>query len=305
MASPKKKYLLVILLVSLPFFLYGQELRCNIQLVTQQIQGTNKQIFQTLQTAMYEFMNNRNWTNHVYEYNERIECTILINLTEQLGADEFRGTIQIQSSRPAYNSTYNSTMFNFRDNDFRFRYIEFERLEFNEQTHLSNLTSVLAFYAYIIIGLDYDSFSAEGGTPYFQKAEAIVNNAQNVVEPGWKPYDGARNRNRYWLIKNILDDEYRPIRQFLYRYHRLGLDLMDSKVNEGRAEIAESVRLLQEVYRQKPDPYLFLLQLVFDAKADEFVNVFSDSFPEEKRRVVTILREIDPANSSKYDKIME
>ena len=301
----KKKYFISILVFLIPFFLSGQELRCNIQLVTQQIQGTNKQIFQTLQTAMYEFMNNRNWTNHVYEYNERIECTILINLTEQLGADEFRGTIQIQSSRPAYNSTYNSTMFNFRDNDLRFRYLEFERLEFNEQTHLSNLTSVLAFYAYIIIGIDYDSFSPEGGSPYFQKAEAIVNNAQNVVEPGWKPYDGARNRNRYWLIKNILDEEYRSIRQFLYRYHRLGLDLMDSKVNEGRAEIAESIRLLQEVYRQKPDPYLFLLQLVFDAKNDEFVNIFSDSFPEEKRRVVEILREIDPANSAKYEKIME
>jgi len=301
----KRRIIILVLLLLTPFLLRSQELRCNIQLVTQQIQGTNKQIFQTLQTAMYEFMNNRNWTNHVYEYNERIECTILINLTEQLGADEFKGTIHIQSSRPAYNSTYNTTMFNFQDNDFRFRYLEFEPLEFNEQTHLSNLTSLLAFYAYIIIGLDYDSFSQEGGTPYFQKAEAIVNNAQNVVEPGWKPYDGARNKNRYWLIKNILDDEYRPIRQFFYRYHRLGLDLMDSKVNEGRAEIAESIRLLQEVYRRKPDPYLFLLQLVFDAKANEFVNIFSDSLPEEKRRVVTILREIDPANTAKYEKIME
>lgn len=301
----KRRIIILVLLLLTPFLLRSQDLRCNIQLVTQQIQGTNKQIFQTLQTAMYEFMNNRNWTNHVYEYNERIECTILINLTEQLGADEFKGTIHIQSSRPAYNSTYNTTMINFQDNDFRFRYLEFEPLEFNEQTHLSNLTSVLAFYAYIIIGLDYDSFSPEGGTPYFQKAEAIVNNAQNVVEPGWKPYDGARNKNRYWLIKNILDDEYRSIRQFFYRYHRLGIDLMDSKVNEGRAEIAESIRLLQEVYRRKPDPYLFLLQLVFDAKANEFVNIFSESFPEEKRRVVTILREIDPANTAKYEKIME
>lgn len=165
----KKRYFISILVFFIPLFLSGQELRCNIQLVTQQIQGTNKQIFQTLQTSMYEFMNNQNWTNHVYEYNERIECTILINLTEQLGADEFRGTVQIQSSRPAYNSTYNSTMFNFRDNDFRFRYIEFERLEFNEQTHLSNLTSVLAYYAYIIIGIDYDSFSPEGGLLTFRR----------------------------------------------------------------------------------------------------------------------------------------
>lgn len=300
-----KKINIFLILIFFPCFLSGQELRCNIQLVTQQIQGTNKQIFQTLQTAMYEFMNNRNWTEHRYDYDERIECSILINLTEQLGAEEFRGSIQIQSRRPAYNSTYNTTMFNFLDNDVRFRYIEYEPLEFNEQTHLSNLTSLLAFYAYIIIGLDYDSFSTEGGTPYFQKAEAIVNNAQNIPEPGWKPYDGARNKNRYWLIKNILDDEYRPVREFIYRYHRLGLDMMDSKVNEGRAEIAEDMRLLQKVYREKPDPYLFFLQIIFDAKSDEFVNIFSESFPEEKRRVTTILKEIDPANTSKYEKIIQ
>ncbi|MCK4466644.1 MAG: DUF4835 family protein, partial [Bacteroidales bacterium] len=200
---------------------YSQELRCNIQIISQQIQGTNKKIFQTLQTAVYEFMNNRNWTNHVYDFNERIECNILINLTKQLSADEFKGTIQVQSRRPVFNTTYNTTMINFLDNNMHFRYVEFEPLLFDETTHLSNLTSILAFYAYIIIGLDYESFSYEGGIEYFEKAEKIVNNAQNAPESGWKPYDGSRNKNRYWLAKNILDVEYNPVREFVYRYHRL------------------------------------------------------------------------------------
>jgi len=186
-----------------------------------------------------------------------------------------------------------------------FRYTEFEPLLFDETTHLSNLTSILAFYAYIIIGLDYDSFSHEDGSEYFEKAEKIVNNAQNTPEAGWKPYDGSRNKNRYWLVKNILDVEYNPVREFVYRYHRLGLDVMESKGNEGRAEIAESLRLLQKVYREKPDPYLFLLQLTFDVKADELVNVFSESFPEEQQRVIGILKEIDPSNSTKYEKIVQ
>ena len=274
-----------------------------MQIVTQQIQGTNKKIFQTLQAAVYEFVNNRTWTNNVYSYSERIECNIMINLTDQISSDEFKGTIQVQSRRPVYNTTYNSTMFNYVDNKFHIRYVEFEPLEFNETSHLSNLTSILAYYVYIIIGLDNDSFSFEGGSQYFEKAEAIVMNAQNAPFAGWKPYEGSGNKNRYWLIKNILDVEYSPVREFLYRYHRMGLDNLESATNEARIEIIEGLRLLQEVYRKKPDPYLFLLQIVFDAKKDEFVNIFSESFAEEKSRVLRILKEIDPSNSRKYEKI--
>lgn len=274
-----------------------------MQIVTQQIQGTNKKIFQTLQAAIYEFVNNRSWTNNVYSYNELIECNILINLTKQISSDEFKGTIQVQSRRPVFNTTYNATIFNFVDNNFHIRYVEYEPLEFNETSHLSNLTSILAYYVYVIIGLDNDSFSFEGGTPYFEIAEAIVLNAQNTPQAGWKPYEGSGNKNRYWLINNILDREYSPVREFLYRYHRLGLDKLESSTNEARTEIIESLRLLQEVHRKKPDPYLFLLQIVFDAKADEFVNIFSESFAEEKTRVLRILKEINPSNSRKYEKI--
>ena len=181
--------------------------------------------------------------------------------------------------------------------------MEFEPLEFNETSYLSNLTSILAYYVYIIIGIDNDSFSFEGGSLYFEKAEAIVMNAQNAPFAGWKPYEGSGNKNRYWLVKNILDVEYSPAREFIYRYHRMGLDKLESSTNEARIEIIEGLRLLQEVYRKKPDPYLFLLQIVFDAKADEFVNIFSESFTEEKDRVLKILKEIDPSNSRKYEKI--
>ncbi len=299
----KKKTILSLIILSAYVLSSAQELNCNVQVVTQQIQGTNKEIFQTLQAAIYEFVNTRTWTNNVYSYSERIECNILINLTDQISSDEFKGTIQVQARRPVYNTTYNSTMFNFIDNNFHIRYVEFEPLEFNETSYLSNLTSILAYYVYIIIGLDNDSFSFEGGSLCFEKAEAIVMNAQNAPFAGWKPYEGSGNKNRYWLIKNILDVEYSPVREFFYRYHRMGLDKLESATNEARIEIIEGLRLLQEVYRKKPDPYLFLLQIIFDAKADEFVNIFSESFTEEKGRVIKILKEIDPSNSRKYEKI--
>jgi hypothetical protein len=295
---------LFILLLFIPGFISAQELKCNIQIVSQQVQGTNKQVFQTLQTALYEFMNNHVWTNHVYGIDERIECNFLFNIQEQLSADEFKGTLQIQSRRPVYNTNYNTVMFNYLDNDIHFRYVEFEPLEFDETQHLSNLTSLLAFYSYIILGLDYDSFSFEGGSPYFQKAENIMQNAQNAREVGWKQFESTSHRNRYWLINDILDDKYSPIREFNYRYHRQGLDVMDSKVVEGRAEIARSLENLQKVFRQKPDPFMHYLKITLDAKADEFVNIFSESFTEEKNRVVTILREIDPSNQPKYDRIL-
>jgi len=294
----------LIVLLWIPYVSFGQELKCNVQIVSQQIQGTNKQVFQTLQTAIYEFMNNTVWTNHVYGIDERIECNFLFNIKEQLSADEFKGTLQIQSRRPVYNTNYNTVMLNTMDNDIHFRYVEFEPLQFDETKHLSNLTSILAFYAYIILGLDYDSFSFEGGSPYYAKAELIVNNAQNAREVGWKAFENTSHRNRYWLINDILDDKYAPIRAFTYRYHRQGLDVMDSKVVEGRGTIAETLENLQKVYRQKPDPFMHYLKITLDAKADEFVNIFSESFTEEKNRVVTILREIDPSNQPKYDKIL-
>ena len=297
------KYFLLLLLIFLSEIAQSQELNCNVQISAQKIQGSNRQVFQTMQKDVYEFMNNSVWTNHVYSFAERIDCSILINLTDQLSADEFKGTIQIQLSRPVFNTTYSTTILNFMDNSFQFRYVEFQPLEFDPNVHRSNLVSVLAYYAYIILGFDYDSFAPEGGTQFFQLAEKIVTNAQNAPEPGWKPYDGSRNRNRYWLVKNILSKEYEEVRKFIYEYDINGLDLMESKIGEARTSIVESLKLIQDLYRKKPDPYLYFMQVVIDSKSDELVNIFSEAFPEEKSRVIQILTEIDPANKTKYEKI--
>ena len=286
-------------------FLHGQEFRCNVQVVSQQIQGTNKQVFQTLQNAIYEFMNNRVWTNHVYTMDERIECNLMFNITEQISADEFKGTLTVQARRPVFNSNYNTVTLNFVDNDIHFRYVEFSPLEFDLNSHSSNLTAILAFYAYYVLGLDYDTFSLFGGSTYFTNAEQIVLNAQNVAESGWKPLDDLAHKSRYWLVKDMLDTDYEPIREFNYRYHRLGLDLLDEKVAEGRAEITSSLELIQQVYRKRPDPYMYLLRLVFDAKVDELVSVYTESYPEERSRAHTILIEVDKPNIKKYSAILE
>jgi hypothetical protein len=283
--------------------IYSQELNCNVQVSAQKIQGSNRQVFESMQRDIYEFMNNTVWTNHVFSYAERIDCNIIINLTDQFSADEFRGTIQVQLKRPIFNTTYNSTMLNFMDNNFQFRYVEFQPLEFDPNSYRSSLVSVLAYYAYMIIGFDYDSYSTLGGTEFFQVAEKIVTNAQNASEPGWKPYDGSRNKNRYWLVKNTLDKEYEGVRRFIHEYNINGLDKMESKTAEARTSIAESLKLLLEVYRAKPDPFMYLLQVILESKADELVNIFSEAFPEEKSRVIQILIEIDPGNKTKYEKI--
>lgn len=297
------KYFLMVLLASVPGLICSQELNCNVQVSAQKIQGSNRQVFENMQRDVYEFMNNTVWTNHVYSYAERIDCNLLITINDQISADEFNGTIQVQLRRPVFNTTYNSTMLNFMDNSFRFRYVEFQPLEFDPNTHRSSLVSVLAYYSYIILGFDYDTFSPMGGTEFFRMAEKIVTNAQNAPEAGWKPYDGSRNRNRYWLVKNLLDDQYVGVRRFLYDYNINGLDRLESRTSEARVSIVESLRMIQEVYRNKPDPFMYLVQVIVDAKAEELVNIFSESFPEERSRVVQIMTEIDPANKSKYEKI--
>jgi len=276
-----------------------------VQVVSQQIQGSNKQVFQTLQNAIYEFMNNRVWTNHVYTMDERIECNMMINITEQLSADDFKGTMTVQVRRPVFNTNYNTTTLNFVDNNIRFKYVEFSPLEFDLTSNISNLTSILGFYAYYILGIDYDTFSLMGGSQYFINAEQIVLNAQNAAERGWKPMDDIAHKNRYWLIKDMIDTDYEPVRVFNYNYHRLGLDVMDEQVVEGRAAITSSLELLQQVYRKKPDPYMYLLRLVFDAKVDEIVNVYTESYPEERNRAYDILTEVDKPNANKYKAILE
>ncbi len=278
---------------------YAQEFRCTVQVVAPSVQGTNRGVFETLQKEIMEFINGQKWTDHNYKAEERIDCSILINIREMIGSDEFKGTMQIQSRRPVYNSSYSTTIINYLDQNLSFRYVEFEPLIYNPANIESNLVGMLAYYAYIILGYDYDSFSQRGGTPYFQKAEQIVNVMQNAREAGWRSFESTRNR--YWLVENMLNEYHVPLRNCYYQYHRKGLDLMAAKPDDGRSNIASSLELLQRVYRQRPNS--FALVLFFDAKTEELINLFSKSPSMEKGRVVNILTEVDPANSEKYRKL--
>lgn len=296
-----KRIWLFIVVFLVAHLLQAQELRCNISISATKIQGANRTVFETMQSDLYEFMNNRKWTEHQYSMDERIECSFFINLEEQISSDEFKGSIQVQVRRPVFGSSYETVLLNIKDKDFHAKYVEYQTLEFNESSNKDNLTNILAFYAYIILGIDYDSFYPEGGTEYYQKAQAIVNNSQNAREKGWKSFESERNR--YWLVENILNKSYSGFRSCIYQYHRQGLDIMSDKSPEGRNVIAESLKSIQKVFRVRPS--LYILQVFFDAKSDELVNIFSKSFPDERNRVSVILNECDPSNGSKYEKILK
>lgn len=295
-----RKYLYIFSIIFLAKSFYSQELNCQVSVVSVQVQGTTeKQIFEQLQKSIFEFMNNTRWTKDNYTTSERIDCSILINVTSKLSTDEYKATIQVQSRRPVFKSSYFSPVVNYIDENFVFKYQQFQQLEFNINTFANNLTSVLAFYAYVILANDYDTFSNLGGTEYYQKAQTIVANAQSASEMGWKSNES--NKNRYWIVENALQPVFQPVRECQYQYHRLGLDIMNEKPDEGRKKILESTNLLLEVYRNRPASYI--MELFFDAKVDEVVNIFSKGTPEEKSKAVENLTTVDPANSTKYFKI--
>jgi len=296
---PRIIFILVLVFSSL--MTVGQEFRCNVSVSSSKIEGTYKQVFESMRTDIYEFMNNRKWSDNVFTTDERIECTVFIQITEQVSANEFKGTMQVQLNRPIFNSSYNSPLLNIKDNEVQFTYVEFQALEFDENSNTNPLTNILAYYANVLLGFDYDTFSPLGGSAYFQKARNIVNRSQNAREKGWRAFEG--NNNRFWLIENLTNKAYGPFRELLYRYHRLGLDVMAEKPDIGRSEIADALKNMQRVYRSKPDTYVN--RVFFDAKSDELVNIFSKGSTDEKGRVMAILTECDPSNSGKYEKIMQ
>ncbi len=286
-------------MVSSAVISYSQELNCRVQINSSQVQGVSKKVFQDMQKDIYEFMNNTKWSKYIFNNEERIECTFFITISKAISVDEFQASIQVQSVRPVYNSNYKTMLFNFKDNDFRFQYSQFQPMQFNENSANPNLVAVLAYYAYIILGYDFDSFSMTGGTEFFKKAEKIVNNMQNAREKGWKAFESTKNR--YWLVHNILDKKFLPLRQCYYQYHRLGLDIMADKPADGRAVIAESLQLVRKTYREQPGN--MLVKLFYDAKSQELINIFKEAQPDEKARVINILKETDPSNASNYEKI--
>jgi len=292
---------LLIILFVWPLIIFSQELNCKVNVNYSSIPSANREMFNSMRQSMYEFMNNTNWTDDIFENEERIDCTILIRIDQQLSTDEYSGSISIQSSRPVFKTLYNSPMLNILDNQFRFRYVEFETLEFNENTHLSNLTSVLAYYAYIVLGMDYDTFSPKGGDGFFKKAEKIVSNAQNDNNAtGWKSFEGLSNR--YWLVENLLSSDFQNMRTFYYKYHREGLDNFTEKPDFVREYISEAIISLREAFNQRPRGYL--LQLFFDTKTDEIVNIFSQGNLMQADELVNLLNRMSITNADKWQKIL-
>ncbi len=279
----------------------AQELKCDIRINSNQLSGTDKTVFQNLQTALYEFINNTKWTNITFKTAEKIECSIAITIKERSDSNIFSGEINMALRRPCYKASYTTPMLNYLDQRFTFEYTDGQPLDFSLNTHMSDLTSTIAFYVYMFLGLDFDSFSLNGGAPYFDAAQQIVNNAQNSSQVGWKAFDG--NKNRYWMAENMTNSSYAPLHQFFYEYHRLGLDVMSEKPDEGRAAILQSLRYLQAIHKSYPT--CFFVQLIVEAKRDEIINVFSQGSQKEKTEAVNIMKEIDPAQSSNYDAILQ
>ena len=299
-----KRPIVSIILVICMFFanmVAAQELKCDIVVNSSQVSGTDKSVFENMQTALYEFINNTKWTNINFKTNEKIECSIAITIKERTDSDSFKGEINMALRRPCYKASYTTPMLNYMDQKFTFNYMVGQPLDFSMNTHISDLTSTVAFYIYMFLGLDFDSFSLNGGKPFFEAAEQIVSNAQSSSQPGWKAFDG--NKNRYWMAENMTNNSYAPLHQFLYEYHRLGLDVMSENPDQGRTAILKSLQYLQSVYESYPT--CFLLQLLVEAKRDEIINIFSEGTQQEKTQASNIMKQIDPSKSSQYDAIMQ
>ncbi len=284
----------------------AQELNCQVSIITDvnlDITSVETEIFDELEQTVFEFMNNKPWTSDKFEVEERINCNIQIQIREIPKAGVFKGFIQVQSSRPAYNSSYNTTIFNFQDDDvtFAFSRDNVQNLVYRQGQFTDNLSSILAFYAYFIIGMDYDSFSLNGGTPYFIKAQQVVADAQNQGGEGWKSNEQGK-QNRFWLVDNILQELFSPLRQCNYEYHRKGIDNLHEDRAESRKAIYNAMNKLVKVVATRPNS-VNLINFV-KAKSNELKNMYEDAEMKEKNEIVGLLKRIDPANSSKYQEIL-
>ena len=281
-------------------FLSAQELNCRVQVNSDKIQGTNKQVFTTLEQAISEYINNRKWSNAQISNNERIEFIFLFTGNE-VEDNRYKCDLQVQSRRPVYNASYSTAMLNFRDTEFEFNYQEYEPLVYNENTLESNLTAVIDFYVYMILGLDFDSFSPEGGTVFFQKAEKIVAMGPSSMEIGWKAFES--NRNRHALMSAFIEPRTALFRQLWYTYHRKGLDEMTVSADKGRAKITEAITQLKEVRSESSTSVV--LPIFSDSKLDEVINIYSKAPQQEKEDIYKILIGIYPTENSRLKAIRE
>ena len=299
--SHLSRYLLLLLMLFMPLAASaeGEELDATVSLNSSKVQGTNTEVFKQLEDALNEFINSRKWTSFTYEENERIKCNFNFVVNSYSNDGSFDCSLMVQSSRPVFGSTYTATLFKYEDKSIKFKYQPFDRLEFIEESPDNNLTATVAFYVYLIIGMDLDSMGELGGSEFLNKALAIANNAQNLGDAGWRA--GSNNNNRYTVIDDYMNGAMEPVRKLMYRYHRLGLDTMFGNVDNGRKEVASGIALLKKAYEDRPLAYF--TKLFTEYKVDEIVNIFIKCTPDEKKDVVETLSLINTSLSSEWDKI--
>jgi len=282
----------------------SQELLARVSVVASRVNSTvDKKIFATLQTQLNNLLNNRKWSNDQFQPNEKIECSFMLNIESIVETNVYKATLTVQAARPVFNSSYNAALVNFIDADVTFKYVEFQPVEFNENrvqgtdAAAANLTAVFAYYAYMIMGLDYDSFSPKSGEPFYRKAQNIVNNApegRNVS--GWRVFDGSRNR--YWLNENLINSKYNIIHDIIYSYYRSGLDKLFDAEPEARANMLQTITQLQAFNKENANT--MILQFFLQGKFQELVGIFKKGTSEQKARAVDILSEIDVINATRY-----
>ncbi len=302
-----KKYFFLLLFYFSLNFIFSQEIKCTVAIDTRQLQTTqsvDKQIYNDLQKAISDFINNRKWTNDKFSAEERINCFITIYITKVPAIGFFEANAQIQVTRPIYGSSYDSNVLTFVDRDWQFQYNTSQPLDvFNENTYSNNLSSILAFYANVILGIDYDSFSKLGGTDYIQKAFTIANNASQGVEngeKGWKAFEDRRNR--YWLIENLQNQQLLPLRENSYTYHRLAMDNFSQKPDDARTKIMDVLNKMKQVNQIRPSAVLS--NIFFDAKASELVSIFKLGDPSQRQQAFNIMSELDPTNTDRYRQLI-
>ena len=293
-----KKLLYLFICLLLTFSAKSQELNARVTINSDKVQGTNKQVFTTLQTALTEFINNRKWTDATFAVNERIDCSFTLIINEMPTESSFKGELQIQARRPVYNSSYSTTLFNFRDMQLDFDYTEFEPLEYTQNTLQNNLTASVVFYIYVILGLDFDSFAQTGGSPFIQQAMQVVTLAQSEMAwTGWKAFDS--NRNRHALATALTDNTSAVSREMWYTYHRKGLDEMAANPDRGRTTLIETLPALKEIQTARPGSVL--MQLFSDSKLDEVVSVYSKANQTEKQEGYKLLSTIFPTQTTRLE----
>lgn len=292
-----RKLCIYILFACLGFKAAAQDLNARVEVLGPKIQSTNKRVFEQLATAMKDFLNGHKWCADPILPEERFDCSFVLTLTNWDGNSAFSGTMQVQSSRPVYNSSYTTSLLIVNDKDIDFTYDQGQSIDYSDQNFTSNLSSIMAFYAYIIIGMDYDSFSRYGGTPYFNQAQNVVNLAQTGSYKGWKAFDG--NFNRYWLAENLGNKVYAPLRSLLYDYHRNGLDVMSDNSGKGLKVIEGLLPVLAQLDRTRIGSVLPVI--FFSAKGDELVSILSGANSQDKIQAMNNLNQADPSNGSKYN----